>query len=239
MQTEHTGRVVLITGATGGLGASVVRTFAEEGARLVLTARREQELAAVTTDVGLGADRVLIVPANITDVAEVERVVGSALDRFGAIDVVVHVSGGFKGGISVSETDLETWNFLIGLNLSLAFLVARAVLPGMLARGRGKLIFISSRAGSQPAANEAAYAASKGGLEILVRDLAEETRRHGVNVNAVAPSTIDTPANRKANPEGNYSLWVQPESLAGVIGFLASDAARDIHGAIVPVNGNA
>jgi NAD(P)-dependent dehydrogenase (short-subunit alcohol dehydrogenase family) len=113
------------------------------------------------------------------------------------------------------------------------------VLPGMLARGRGKLIFISSRAGSQPAANEAAYAASKGGLEILVRGLAEETRRHGVNVNAVAPSTIDTPANRKANPEGNYSLWVQPESLAGVIGFLASDAARDIHGAIVPVYGNA
>ena len=239
MQTEHTGRVVLITGATGGLGASVVRTFAEEGARLVLTARREQELAAVTTDVGLDADRVLIVPANITDVAEVERVVGSALDRFGVIDVVVHVSGGFKGGISVSETDLETWYFLIGLNLSSAFLVARAVLPAMLARGRGKLIFISSKAGSQPAANEVAYGASKGGLEILVRDLAEETRRHGVNVNAVSPSIIDTPANRKANPQADYSLWVQPESLAGVIHFLASDAARDIHGAIVPIYGNA
>jgi NAD(P)-dependent dehydrogenase (short-subunit alcohol dehydrogenase family) len=239
MKTQHPSRVVLITGATGGLGASVVRTFADEGARLVLTARRTQELAAVTTDVGLDADRVLIVPANITDVAEVERVVGSALDRFGAIDVVVHVSGGFKSGISVSETDLETWNFLINLNLSSAFLVARAVLPAMLARGHGKLIFISSKAGSQPAANEAAYAASKGGLEILVRDLAEETRRHGVNVNAVSPSTIDTPANRKANPQADYSLWVQPESLAGVIHFLASDAARDIHGAIVPVYGNA
>ena len=239
MQTEHTGRVVLITGATGGLGASVVRTFADEGARLVLTARREQELTAITTDLGLDDDRVLIVPANITDVAEVEQVVGSALDRFGAIDVVVHVSGGFKGGISVGETDLETWNFLINLNLSSAFLVARAVLPGMLARGRGKLIFISSKAGSQPAANAAAYAASKGGLEILVRDLAEETRRHGVNVNAVAPSTIDTPANRKANPQADYRLWVQPELLAGVIHFLASDAARDIHGAIVPVYGNA
>jgi len=239
MKTEHTSRVVLITGATGGLGASVVRTFADEGARLVLTARREQELAAVATDVGLDSDRVLIVPANITDVAEVERVVGSALDRFGAIDVVVHVSGGFKGGISVSETDLETWNFLINLNLSSAFLVARMVLPAMLARGHGKLIFISSKAGSQPAANEAAYVASKGGLEILVRDLAEETRRHGVNVNAVSPSTIDTPANRSANPQADYRMWVQPESLAGVIGFLASDAARDIHGAIVPVYGNA
>ena len=239
MKTEHTGRVVLITGATGGLGASVVRTFADEGARLVLTARREQELTAITTDVGLDADRVLIVPANITDVADVERVVGSALDRFGAIDVVVHVSGGFKGGISVSETDLEMWNFLINLNLSSAFLVARTVLPGMLARGHGKLIFISSKAGSQPVANEAAYAASKGGLEILVRDLAEETRRHGVNVNAVSPSTIDTPANRKANPQADYRVWVQPESLAGVIHFLASDAARDIHGAIVPVYGNA
>ncbi len=238
MKTEHTRRVVLITGATGGLGASVVRSFADEGARLVLTARRAQELTAVTTDLGLDDDRVLIVPANITDVADVERVVGSAVDRFGAIDVVVHVSGGFKGGISVSETDLETWNFLIHLNLSSAFLVARAVLPAMLARGHGKLIFISSKAGSQPAANEAAYGASKGGLEILVRDLAEETRRHGVNVNAVAPSTIDTPANRKANPQADYRMWVQPESLAGVIHFLASDAARDIHGAIVPVYGN-
>ena len=119
-----------------------------------------------------------------------------------------------------------------------AFLVARTVLPAMLARGRGKLIFISSKAGSQPAATRGIWA-SKGGLEILVRDLAEETRRHGVNVNAVAPSTIDTPANRKANPQADYRMWVQPESLASVIHFLASDAARDIHGAIVPVYGNA
>ncbi|HEX9371793.1 MAG TPA: SDR family NAD(P)-dependent oxidoreductase [Roseiflexaceae bacterium] len=239
MTTERNSRVVLITGATGGLGASVVRAFTGEGARLVLTARRQQELEAIAEEAGLDADRVLIVTADATDPAAVERVVGAAHERFGALDVVVHVSGGFKGGTPASATDLETWNFMLGLNLTSAFLVARAVLPGMLDRGYGKLVFISSKGGRQPAANQAAYAASKGGLEILVRDLAEETRARGVNVNAVAPSIIDTPANRKANPDADYASWVRPESLAGVIHFLASDTARDIHGAIVPVYGNA
>jgi NAD(P)-dependent dehydrogenase (short-subunit alcohol dehydrogenase family) len=123
------------------------------------------------------------------------------------------------------------------LNLFSAFLTARAVLPGMLERGSGKLVFISSKAGSQPAPNTAAYSVSKGGLELLVRDLAEEVRQRGVNVNAVAASVLDTPANRKANPDADWSAWVQPESIAGVIHFLASDAARDVHGTIVPVFG--
>jgi len=106
-------------------------------------------------------------------------------------------------------------------------------------KSSGQRIFITSKGGSTPAANQAAYAASKAGLEILVRDLAEEYRQHGININAVCPSIIDTPANRKANPDADYTSWVQPQSIAAVIGFLASDAARDIHGAIVPVFGRA
>jgi len=239
MNAEQNSRVVLVTGAAGGLGPAVVRIFAQEGARLVLTSRRQQELEAVATELALDPERILLVAANITEPTEVAQVVQAAYDRFGAIDVVVHVAGGYTAGVAVPELDLTTWQLFLTLNLSSAFFVARAVLPGMLERGSGKLVFISSKGGSQPQANQAVYGASKGGLEMFVRDLAEETRQHGVNVNAVAPSIIDTPANRKANPEADYSTWVQPESIAGVIHFLASDAARDIHGAIVPVYGNA
>lgn len=239
MDTNVADRVVLISGPTGGLGTAVVRAFAEEGARLVLTSRRRPELEALAAELALDPERVLVVPADITEPAEAERVVRDAHDRFGAIDVVVHVTGGYKAGAPVAETDLETWQLMLSLNLTSAFLVARAALPGMLARGSGKLVFIGSRGGSQPAANTAAYGVSKGGLEMLARDLAEETRRRGVNVNAVAPSIIDTPANRRAMPKADHTTWVRPESLAGVIRFLASDAARDIHGAVIPVYGRA
>ena len=237
MNTERTNRVVLVTGAIGGLGGAVVRAFADEGARLILTGRRQAELDATAVVLELDADRALLLPVDITDPAAVEQVVQAAIERFGAIDVLVHVTGGYKAGAPVAETDVETWNFMLNLNLFSAFLAARAVLPGMRARGYGKLVFISSKAGSQPGANTAAYSVSKGGLELLVRDLAEETRQRGVNVNAVAASIIDTPANRSATPGADYSAWVQPESIAGVIHFLASDAARDIHGAIIPVYG--
>src|SRR5689334_11275823 len=130
MDKEPTNRVVLVTGPTGGLGAAVVRTFADEGARLVLTSRRQQELEALAAELVLSPDRVLIVPANITDAADAIRVAQTAQERFGAIDVVVHVTGGFKAGTSVAETDVETWHFMLNLNLTSAFLVARAVLPG-------------------------------------------------------------------------------------------------------------
>jgi len=237
MNLEQRNRVVLVTGATGGLGGAVVRVFADEGARLILTGRRQQELDATAAALELDADRTLLLPVNITNPGEVEQVVLAATERFGGIDVLIHVTGGFKAGAPVAETDVETWNVMLNLNLFSAFLAARAVLPGMLARGYGKLVFISSKAGNQPGPNTAAYGVSKGGLELLVRDLAEETRHRGVNVNAVAASIIDTPANRSANHGADYSAWVQPESIASVIYFLASEAARDIHGAIVPVYG--
>src|SRR5262245_57254544 len=237
MNSEQRNRVVLITGATGGLGGAVVRTFADEGARLILTGRHQMELDVTAAALELDADRTLLLPIDITDPAAVEQMVQAATERFGGIDVLVHVTGGFKAGAPLAETDVETWNLMLNLNLFSAFLAARAVLPGMLARGYGKLVFISSKAGSQPGANTAAYGVSKGGLELLVRDLAEETRQRGVNVNAVAASISDTTANRSAKPGADYSAWVQPESIASVIHFLASEAARDIHGAIVPVYG--
>lgn len=237
MSEEHKRRVVLINGASGGLGPAVVRAFADEGAALVLTSRRMEELEKTAADLALDTAQTLLHAADLTETAAVEQVVQAGYARFGALDVVAHVTGGFSGGVPVAELDPSKWDFMLNLNQRAAFLVARAVLPGMLERGYGKLVFVSSRSGSQPTANLAEYCVSKSGLDMLVRVLAEETRPHGVNVNAVAPSVIDTPANRTFNPNADYSKWVTPESLAGVIRFLASDAARDIHGAIVPVYG--
>lgn len=232
-------RTVLITGATGGLGTAVVAAFARAGDRLVLVGRREQELHSLIETQGLAPERTLAIGADITQHGALTPALDGAEALFRAVDVAVHLAGGFKGGTTVVETAAETWEQMVQLNLTSAFVVAQAVLPGMLERGRGKLVFVSSRGGSVPGAGAAAYGTSKAGLELFVRNLAEETRAHGVNVNAVAPSTIDTPANRRSSPNADYTRWVQPDSLADVIQFLTSDAARDIHGAIVPVYGRA
>lgn len=229
-------RTVLITGASGGLGAAVVASFARAGDRLLLVGRREPELRALVAALELPAARALLVTADVTREGALGAAVSEADERLGPVEVAVHLAGGFKGG-PIVETAPETWEQMLQLNLTSAYVVTRAVLPGMLERGRGKLVFVSSRGASVPAAGAAAYGASKAGLELLVRALAEETRGRGINVNAVAPSTIDTPANRQGRPDSERGAWVQPESLADVIAFLASDGARDIHGAIVPVYG--
>jgi NAD(P)-dependent dehydrogenase (short-subunit alcohol dehydrogenase family) len=232
-------RVVLITGASGGLGSAVVERFAGTGDRLVLVGRREPELRELAERLGLPAERAILAAADLTHHGDLGPVLAEANERLGPVDVAVHLAGGFKGGQPVVETPPETWEQMLQLNLTSAYVVAQATLPAMLERQHGKVVFVSSRNGSVPGAGAAAYGASKAGLELFVRDLAEETRQRGVNVNAVAPSTLDTEANRRASPHADHSAWVQPASLAEVIAFLCSDGARDIHGAVVPVYGRA
>lgn len=232
-------RVILINGATGGLGPAVVRAFANDGSILALTARNQHELEQTAATLGLAPDRTLLIPTDLTDPDAVEQMVQHVYAHTGRIDVVAHLTGGFSGGVPVAEIDPRVWYAMLNLNLSAAFLVARFVLPLMLKQAYGQLVFVSSRSPRQPTANLAEYSVSKGGLDILVQVLAQETRQHGINVNAVAPSVIDTEPNRRFNPDADYTRWVTPESIAGVIHFLASAAARDIHGAIIPIYGRA
>jgi 3-oxoacyl-[acyl-carrier protein] reductase len=178
-------RTVLITGATGGLGAAIVRAFAASGDRLALVGRREEDLLALADGVGLPSATTLLLTADVTRHDSLGSALSAASDRLGDVAAAVHLAGGFKGGQTVAETPPETWEQMLQLNLTSAFVLARAVLPGMLERGDGKLVFVSSRSGSVPGAGAAAYSASKADLELFVRDLAEETRARGVNVNAV------------------------------------------------------
>lgn len=236
--TNSGASTVLINGASGGLGPAVARVFADAGANLVLSARKQAALDELAAELGLPAERVLPHAADALQPESLAALVQAAEQRFGRIDVMVHVTGGFAMGAAHKFSPQE-WATMMDLNLNSAFFAANAVLPAMLERGSGKLIFVSSRNGSQASPQLSAYAAGKSGLESLVRSLAEETRRKGINVNAVAPSVIDTPTNRAGNPDTDYANWVTPESIAGVIGFLASDAARDVHGAIIPIYGRA
>ncbi len=161
------------------------------------------------------------------------------VEEAGVIDVLVHVLGGFAGGTTVPETAESTWDIMMNVNLRSAFLVIRSVVPQMIERNRGRIIAIGSRTGVEPVPTLSAYGVSKAGLVHLIRTLALELKPAGVTANIVMPSTIDTEANRKAMPKADASKWVSPASIAKVVSWLASEAAQDVNGAVVPVYGQA
>ena len=216
------GKLIVVTGAAGALGGGVVAAFESLGA------------SVVGLDIVEAAG---IIPCDLFDSASCSTAVSRVHEDHGAIDVLVNVAGGFAMGEAVHETSAATWELMHDLNAGSVLNMARAVVPGMLEARAGKIVNIAARAGLHGAANMGAYVASKSVVIRLTESMSEELREGGINVNCVLPSIIDTPANREAMPEENFSRWVSPASLAGVIAFLASDVAADIHGAALPVEG--
>lgn len=234
---DFSDRVALVTGATGNLGGAVARAFYEAGASLVLVDRSTERLAAAYPAEQFSALRVHFASADLTDEASVTALVAGALDRFGRIDILANTVGGYRAGALVHETPLETWEFMLTLNARTAFLISKAVIPAMLAQGGGKIVHVAARGGVSGSAKHSAYAASKSAVIRLVETLAAELRHDGINVNCVLPGTIDTPQNRAAMPGADHSRWVTPEAIAEVMLFLASEAARAVNGAAIPVYG--
>jgi NAD(P)-dependent dehydrogenase (short-subunit alcohol dehydrogenase family) len=230
-------RVVLITGATGDFGPYVARAFAQTGARLALTARKLDQAQALATDLGLGDDRALASVVDVTQAESVAAWVAAVLAKWGRVDVLVNVAGGYKPGAPVADMQEADLDFMFNLNARSAFLTCRAVIPPMLAQGGGKIVNIGAKAGLLAGRKSTAYAVSKSAVLRLTEALSAEVRENNINVNAVIPSTIDTPTNRAAQPNADTSKWVAPEDMAAVVLFLASDAARAIHGAEIPVYG--
>jgi NAD(P)-dependent dehydrogenase (short-subunit alcohol dehydrogenase family) len=223
-------RVVLITGANGGLGTFVTAAFLQAGAQVVGTSRQIS-----------GNDfphaRFEAIPADLTRPHDVARLVTDALGKFGRIDTLVHTAGGFAGGAPIHETDDATWDSMLELNLRAAINVLRVTIPPMREQKRGRIIAIGSRAGVEPSANISAYSASKAALVSLIRTAALENRKLGITANVILPGTIDTTANRRSDPNADRSKWVSPEKLAALAVFLASDEAAEITGAAIPVYG--
>ncbi len=219
---------MLITGANGGLGRAVVEAFLGTGATVYGAdlAWKQQPHSN---------PRFHPIEANLLDAAECERVAKLAAP----VDALLHLVGGFSGGQPVAETSDETWEKMLGLNLRSAYSIFRAVLPGMVKAGKGRIVAVGARAALEPMANFAAYCVSKAALVALVKTVALEVKDSGITANVVLPSVIDTPANRAAMPSADASKWVTAESIAGLLVWLASDAARDVNGAAIPIYGRA
>lgn len=233
----NTPTVILITGAAGNLGTAVVRAFAQTGARLALAELHQERMDATVRAVGLSAEQVLTTIVDVTNAASVATWVEAVRARWGHADGLVNIAGGFKAGKPVHEMEEADWDFMFNLNARSAFLTCRAVVPLLLEGGGGKIVNVSARAGLAGGKNSAAYGASKAAVLRLTESLSAELREKNINVNAVLPSIIDTPQNRTAMPNADPAKWVAPEDLANVIVFLASEQARAIHGALIPVYG--
>jgi NAD(P)-dependent dehydrogenase (short-subunit alcohol dehydrogenase family) len=227
-------RTVVVTGAAGNLGRAVADAFAERGAKLVLVDLRSDALEKAY---GGGTAQRLLVPANLLEQSAVDAAVTGAIERFGRIDVLCNIAGGFRMGEPVHATSDANWNFLFDLNARTLLHASRAVVPHMIQAGRGTIVNVGAYAAQKGVAQMGAYVAAKGAVIRLTEAMAAELREKGVNVNCVLPTIIDTPENRAAMPKADPSRWVAPRDLAQVILFLASDAARAVHGAAIPVTG--
>jgi len=234
-------KVVVITGAGGGWGRPVVEAFLQTGARVVVVEREQVTHTVEGWKPALGemANRLSCVAADVLDEQSVQRMVQDVLAQQGRLDVLVNMVGGFAMGQLVHELDVETWEHMLRLNLRSAFLCSKYAARPMIQQRWGRIINISSRSGVQASPKAAAYAVAKAGVISLTEAQAEELKEFQITVNALVPSIVDTPANRQAMPKADYARWPKGEEIAAVLLFLASDAAKLISGAAIPVYGQA
>jgi NAD(P)-dependent dehydrogenase (short-subunit alcohol dehydrogenase family) len=231
---ESSQRVAVVTGAFGALGSAVARAFAAHGYRVALLDMAIDPPAALREE--LGEAHLLIGGVDLGGMDAARKAIAAVAMRFGGIDALVNVAGGFRWEL-LRDGEVETWDELYAINLRTAVVSCKAALPALLERGRGRIINVGAGAAAHAGAGMGAYAASKSGVQRLTEALAAELRDQGITVNAVLPGTIDTPRNRADMPDADFSRWVAPEAIADVIVFLASDAARAVTGAAVPVSG--
>jgi len=225
---------VLVAGGTGGLGSAVTRALLEAGHPCTCTWVVEKERERAESELS-GHGHLSLVEADLFDPESAAAAVES-VDDLGA---VVNLVGGYASTGKVHETDPDAFDSILRLNLRPCFLLARAAMPRLVEGGGGAFVAVSARAALQPFAGAAGYVTAKAAVLAFVRALDAEYRNDGVRANAVLPSVIDTPANRRDQPDADHSRWVPPEEIAGVIRFLLSDESKPVSGAAVPVYGRA
>lgn len=219
------GRRVVVTGAAGALGREVLARVTELGGVAVAL-----DVAFAAESSGDGLERRTV---DLRDAAATRR----CFADIGAIDALFNIAGGFAMGAAVYETAEDDWRAMFDINVATMRNAVAAVVPGMLERGHGSIVNVGAAGAREGQANMGAYCAAKSVVMRLTESLSKELRRKGINVNAVLPGIIDTPRNRADMPRADFSAWVQARDLANVICFLGSDAARAVHGALLPVTG--
>ncbi|MGA7340720.1 MAG: SDR family NAD(P)-dependent oxidoreductase [Terracidiphilus sp.] len=238
MTTDFSGAVILVAGGTGGLGRAVSLAFLNQDAKVVVTYRNPEELAALEGEAGIHASSLEGRQVDVTDEASVGRLVEWIVARHGRLDALVNTVGGYVGGVKLWDLDLSVFDRMLALNLRAGFALSRAAVAPMLRQKRGAIVNVAAKAAYDHAAGAAAYAASKAAALAMIDSLAADTRGTGVRVNSILPSIIDTAANRTAMPGADFAAWPKPEDIAQVILYLCSDKAKVIHGAAIPVYGN-
>jgi NAD(P)-dependent dehydrogenase (short-subunit alcohol dehydrogenase family) len=231
------GKVVIITGSTGGVGRSVTSVFAKEEVNMLLTARKLEALEKLAATLDVPTENLEFCAADLTSEDNVQKLIDLAVSRWGGTDILINIAGGWKGGVSVQDLKKEDWHQTLNMNLLSAFLINRAVLPSMLSRGWGRIINFSSKAAEIPGQKQAAYNVAKAGVVALTRSIAAEYKKKGIAANAVLPSIIDTSDNRRSMPKEDFKRWVRPEELAELILFLCSEAGGSLNGASIQVYG--
>lgn len=223
------GKIVAITGGNGNLGRAIARAALEGGATVALVD------VNFSKDIGTAfvplSGNVTTHKVNLLDADDARE----CFRKIGRIDALCNIAGGFAMGDPVHETPDDVWTKMMDLNTRTLINAVRAVVPGMLSRGSGKIVNVGANAALSGGANMGAYAASKSVVIRLTESMAAELKREGINVNCVLPSIIDTPQNRADMPNVDPKIWVAPADLAAVIMFLCSDASRAVHGAAIPV----
>ena len=222
------GKVVIVTGASGALGRVVAEAALARGARVAGIDHAPSQIEA-------SPDRIEIGSVDLSDAAQAKTAIDAVATHFGKVDALINIAGGFAFE-TVAEGDPKTWQRMYALNVLTALNASRAAIPQLATSAAGRIVNVGAMGALQAGAGMGAYAASKAGVHRLTEALAAEWKGK-ITVNAVLPSTIDTPANRASMPKADFGKWVRPEELADVILFLAGDAASAVTGALLPVNG--
>jgi NAD(P)-dependent dehydrogenase (short-subunit alcohol dehydrogenase family) len=222
------GKVVVVTGALGALGKVVAETALKRGARVAGVDHAPSQIPASANRIELGG-------VDLSDAAEAKKAIDAVGAHFGGLDVLINIAGGFAFE-AIADGDPKTWQRMYALNVLTALNASRSAIPHLVASSSGRIVNVGAMGALQAGAGMGAYAASKAGVHRLTEALAAEWKGK-ITVNAVLPSTIDTPANRASMPKADFAKWVTPRELADVILFLASDAASAVTGALLPVSG--
>ena len=238
MSAKFEEKVVLVAGGTGGLGRAVTLAFLEEGAKVIATYRKQEELDTLKIRAGVNTAQLDGVAVDVTEEAAVRQLIEKIVGKYRRLDAMVNTVGGYAGGTKLWELETKVFEQMLALNLRSGYALSRAAVRAMLKEGHGAIVNVASKAAVDHAGGAAAYAASKSAAVALLDSLAEDLKGSGVRVNTILPSIIDTEVNRKAMPKADFTKWPKPEEIARVILFLCSDDAKVIRGAAIPVYGD-
>lgn len=230
-------RVVIITGATGGLGNAAAQKFAEQGARLVLVGTDMDKLNALAKTLNLPDERLLLHAADVSEAGGVVALAERVQQTFGRADILLHLVGGWSGGKPVMEADSREVEKMIRQHLWTTFHLAQAFVPLMTANRWGRILAVSSPLASRPSANMSPYIVGKAAQEALLLTLAQEVKEGGVTVNLVLVKTIDVKGERAAQPTPKNAAWTTPEEIVAAFLHLCSEEAGMTTGARLPLYG--